>query len=495
MARPIVVIERHSDWPDPPAGINCMSAKDYLTSTELAASTDIQIINLSRNMRYQGIGYYTSLLAEARGHRVLPSVATMLTLTNRRIYDLELDDLDELVERAVGRAHRGKDADRFTLDVFFGQCPQSELEDLARQLFEALPAPLLQVEFRRSPGWQIQSVRAIAVHKLSAPQRAAFDHALQKFLRRRRDKARPRASYRYDMAILHNPKDPMPPTDKGTMKHFIRAGRQQGLDVELIEPRDYGRLAEYDALFIRDTTRIDHYTYRFARKAESEDMVVIDDPTSILRCTNKVFLDELLSANGVPRPRSRILYKSDGARVVRQVESGFGYPVVLKLPDSAFSAGVFKASNAAELKAITDQLFQRSDLILAQEWLYTEFDWRVGILNRTPLYVCQYFMSKRHWQIIKHRDDGAVQQGGYKAWQVGDAPPTVVAAALSAANLIGDGLYGVDVKETADGVYVIEVNDNPSIESSVEDGILKGELYNVIMREFVRRLDLRTLPH
>ena len=61
--------------------------------------------------------------------------------------------------------------------------------------------------------------------------------------------------------------------------------------------------------------------------------------------------------------------------------------------------------------------------------------------------------------------------------------------ALEAAGLIGDGLYGVDVKQNEDGVYVIEVNDNPNLEAGVEDGQLKGELYSLVMRDFVRRLD------
>ena len=36
---------------------------------------------------------------------------------------------------------------------------------------------------------------------------------------------------------------------------------------------------------------------------------------------------------------------------------------------------------------------------------------------------------------------------------------------------------------------VIEVNDNPSIDSSVEDAYLGDELYRIIMGDFVRRLD------
>ena len=46
---------------------------------------------------------------------------------------------------------------------------------------------------------------------------------------------------------------------------------------------------------------------------------------------------------------------------------------------------------------------------------------------------------------------------------------------LKAAKSIGNGLYGVDLKEANGGVYVIEVNDNPSSESG-EDNSLPGHL-------------------
>ena len=45
--------------------------------------------------------------------------------------------------------------------------------------------------------------------------------------------------------------------------------------------------------------------------------------------------------------------------------------------------------------------------------------------------------------------------------------------ALLAANLIGDGLYGVDMKMTARGPVVIEVNDNPNIDAGAEDSVLR----------------------
>ena len=65
--------------------------------------------------------------------------------------------------------------------------------------------------------------------------------------------------------------------------------------------------------------------------------------------------------------------------------------------------------------------------------------------------------------------------------------------ALKAANLIGDGLYGVDLKQVRKKVYVIEVNDNPNIDAGMEDKIIKDELYQTVMKSFVKRIEMKKL--
>jgi glutathione synthase/RimK-type ligase-like ATP-grasp enzyme len=206
-----------------------------------------------------------------------------------------------------------------------------------------------------------------------------------------------------------------------------------------------------------------------------------------LRCTNKVYLAELLEANKVPRPKTLILRKEG----LLEVEDLIGYPAVLKIPEGSFSRGVFKAEDRVELQRISARLFKESDLILAQEYLYTPYDWRIGILGRRPLFACKYFMSSAHWQIVRHVSEHQHVQGAWETLAIEDAPQAVVKTALKAANLIGDGLYGVDLKLTEQGPVVIEVNDNPSLESNVEDQVLGEGLYRTIIGEFVTRLDRR----
>ena len=137
---------------------------------------------------------------------------------------------------------------------------------------------------------------------------------------------------------------------------------------------------------------------------------------------------------------------------VDQIVPTLGLPCILKQPDSAFSLGVTKIESPRSAAATASKsCFARSDLVIAQEWLPTEFDWRVGVFDRRPLFVCKYFMAPGHWQVIK-RESGRKLEGSTVALSVGEAPEIVVETAVRAANLIGDGLYGVDLKQVGQPV-------------------------------------------
>ena len=87
-----------------------------------------------------------------------------------------------------------------------------------------------------------------------------------------------------------------------------------------------------------------------------------------------------------------------------------------------------------------------------------------------------------------------VRYGKIETLPIELVPKKVVRTALKAANLIGNGLYGVDVKEVNRKCYLIEVNENPNIDVGVEDGMLKDDLYLRIMEVFLRRLEAKKLP-
>ncbi|HEX5340619.1 MAG TPA: RimK family protein [Gammaproteobacteria bacterium] len=477
----IIVVEHRSDWRPEFPQHPVVLAKDYLNRHEQFGSKGIKVINLCRSYAYLSTGYYCSLLAEARRHKVIPSVRTINELSKKSLYRIESDELESVVQRRLKRLVR----DTYEINVLFGQCNDAMLDRVGHEIFEMFPCPLLRIEFERNGKWEISRIKAFPINQIADTQQEPFVAALNSYASKRWRSHRMRNAAKYDLAVLYDPNDPLPPSDERALGRFIRAGKELDINVEIIDKHDYAKLTEYDALLIRETTSIENHTYRFARKAENEGMVVIDDPNSILKCTNKIYLAELLRSHRIPRPRTVIVSED----MLDSLPEKIPFPIVLKIPDGSFSRGVVKANDAAELKQLAEQLFEESDLILAQEFVYTQYDWRVGILNRTPLYVCQYFMSKDHWQILKHEEGGRFREGAWRTLTVADAPKEVLNVALRAANLIGDGLYGVDLKQNDKGIYVIEVNDNPNIESGVEDGVLKDELYLAILREFLARLD------
>lgn len=479
----LIVVSDTRQWPLELPNVEVVDARSYLTRAEYNGLRGVKLFNLCRSYRYQTIGYYVSLLAEARGHKPLPSVTAIQDLKNQAMVRLVSEELDELIQKSLAPLQ----GDRFALSVYFGRNLARRYDRLATNLFNLLPVPLLRAQFVRDKQWQLRSLSAISASEVPQSHHSFLMEVAAQHFSGRAGRVRRRARTRYDLAILCNGDDPEPPSDEKALARFVKAGESIGLAVERIGRDDYARLAEFDALFVRETTAVNHYTYRFSRRATGEGLVVVDDPESILRCANKVYLAELLSRHNLPTPKTMIVHRDN----IGDVAGELGVPCVLKRPDSAFSLGVTKVENEDELCREIKRLLEDSDLVVAQEFLPTTFDWRIGILDRRPLYACKYHMAPRHWQIVQRDHNGNRRYGRVETMPVELAPQRAVRVALKAANLIGDGLYGVDVKQSGNQFFVIEVNDNPNIDAGVEDAVLKGELYRRIMSVFLRRIEQR----
>ncbi len=483
MSKTFLAVDNVASWPLEIPGVEIVSAAAYVSDARYAELPRATVFNLCRAYGYQTLGYYVSLLALARGHRALPEVTTLQDLRIPHVARSASEDLEELIERALAEI---KDA-RFTLFIYFGRDAARRNDRLARAIFNHFPAPLLRAHFLRDEEgeWELERVRPIAVGDVpDADHDLIADCASRYLARPNRRAARP--VRRYDLAILVNPEEEEPPSDETALKKFVEAAEELDMEAELIEPEDYPHIAEYDALFLRETTSVAHHTYRFARRAQSEGLVVLDHPDSIVRCTNKVFLAELFSQHKIPCPRTLIVDDDDVDAIVREV----GLPCVLKEPDSSFSQGVVKVQDFEDLRRRLPEILARSELAVAQEFTPSEFDWRIGVLEGSPLYACRYFMARGHWQIIAKTKRGR-RYGRIDPVALADVPPRIVEIALRAARLIGDGLYGIDLKQLGEHVLVMEVNDNPSIEAGAEDKLAGERVYREIMRYFRKRLDAR----
>ncbi|TVP79838.1 MAG: ATP-grasp domain-containing protein [Puniceicoccaceae bacterium] len=467
-----------------PEGLNVITFDEYLSDYPKLDEPRTRIINLCDTEHYLSRGYYCSLLAESRQHRVLPSINTINDL---RYQESSEEDRFQTWLPKLSAQLEGP----LVLNVYFGWTANEALRKVGKVLFERYPSPVLRVSLTPASHGAELAVERLSLSALDAVERGVFYERLRIFTEQVWRRPSRKNKYRWDMAILHNPDEANAPSDSEAIKRFVKAAANVGIEVDLVRSEQLKHLSQYDALFIRETTQIDHPTYRLSRKGEVEGLVVIDDATSIMRCCNKIFLHDAFSYNGVSAPATLVVSGAEDKELDR-IEAALEYPVVLKMPESSFSIGVYKVADRTQLREKLLLMLEESALALVQEYIYTEYDWRIGVLNGRAIYACKYFMARDHWQIYNHassRKSG--QSGGFETIPTFEAPKAVLEAALKASAIIGKGLYGVDIKQKGERIYVIEVNDNPSIEHGVEDAYVGDELYRMIMQEFVNRLERR----
>lgn len=482
--RALIVVNNPKAWPFNIDGVDVIAAREYLTSPAFSTLRGVKVFNLCKSYRYQSLGYYVSLLAAARGHKPMPALSTVQELKATDVVRIRSDELDQMIQRDLSKIV----SKEFQLSIYFGRNLAKRYERLASHLYRYFHAPLLRAHFSRDAKgrWSLQRVNTIAADGIPPNHHEFVLEVASEYFSSKRWSAPKQRVTRYDLAILYNPDEEEGPSDERAIAKFARAARQLGISASTIGKNDYASLAEFDGLFIRETTNVNHHTFRFARRAHAEGLVVIDDPDSILRCTNKVYLQELLNRHRVPTPNALIVHRDN----LQSAPALLGMPCILKQPDSAFSQGVIKVDTATDLVEAGEKMLARSDLVIAQAFVPTDFDWRIGVINRQALWAAKYYMAKKHWQIVKHGSKSR-RYGKVEAISLADVPEHVLRVAVRAADLVGDGLYGVDVKEVGKRALVMEVNDNPSIDAGYEDRVLKDQLYLAIMRVFLERIEAR----
>jgi glutathione synthase/RimK-type ligase-like ATP-grasp enzyme/gamma-glutamyl:cysteine ligase YbdK (ATP-grasp superfamily) len=511
--RTVIIVSERSDAAGLPEHA-VSTAQGYIEAAG-AVQPDTLVINLCRNIGYGTDGYYVSLLADARGQQVLPTLDTSAGVADpyaryralqesgihtldraqnavrRRAAGVEAGDDDDgfaaiplILERGVCRAAR--DDEYVDFISCFGRTTDARFSELASRVYRVWPAPLLRIRaVLEDAQWKVAALAHLSPAALAEDERRLLaavvgeEHAaLRPSGRRERD------SVRASIAVLLDPADPFAASSQETVDRLERVAARMNVHVARIDLGGLRRLPEYDALFIRSLTGVKEPSFQFALRAESLDMPVIDDAQSIIRCSNKVFLEELLRREGVPLPHTRIVTAHTSWAQLEEL----GLPFVIKSPDGSFSAGVHKISSRSEYDIRAGELLQHSPLLIAQEWLPTDFDWRITVLDGRLHFAARYYMAHGHWQIRKE-EGGVERYGKVEAVPRSEAPHHVVDVALRAAALVGRGMYGVDLKETQRGPVVIEVNDNPNLDAGYEDVADGDVIYEELVEFFLQRIE------
>jgi len=481
--RNIVVINQPHKWTFDDINATVISVKEYITNPAYQSNTDLRIFNLCSSYQYQSYGYYVSLLASARGQRVVPSATTIRDFRIMNVVKSFASDIEELISQTLSK----EKGPSFSLQVYFGQTKLHGFDKLAQKLYQLFEAPLFKVDFIKHENWSISQIKVTNLNKVPEEELPYIQEFARNYFSKKRFAKTKLTTYNYDVAILTNPQEITPPSCKLALQKFKQAANKLNMYVEFITRSDMDRINEFDALFIRETTSVNNHTYEFSRIAYAEGLVVIDDPWSILKCSNKIYQNEIFMKNRILVPWNIVITKN---MFTPKALDEINYPIVIKQPDSAFSLGIHKVTNSEEAAIVLEKLFRKSDMVICQEFLYSDFDWRIGVLDNAPLFACKYYMSKGHWQIYNWKGEEEENAGDWETLPVEEVPEPVMKTALKAAALIGDGLYGVDLKMIDGKVYVIEVNDNPNIDYDIEDAVLRDKLYEKLMGSIYNRIEI-----
>ena len=257
-------------------------------------------------------------------------------------------------------------------------------------------------------------------------------------------------------------------SERGALSKFRSTAESLGHSFDFIFKDKIPDIPQYDALFIRATTDPGNSAYIASRLAQQHGLKVIDDPQSIRACSNKAILHDLFNKNNIPSPKS-VLFTGE-ENTIDEIFDMLGIPVIIKTPYTRFSSHVEKANNREEFIEISKRFLRKSKIVIVQEYIRSDFDWRVGILKNEILYLCKYCIPEGGWK-VKSKINGRNVWGDTIAVPRDSISQELKDICISLSKCVGDGLYGLDVKETKDGYRVIEINDNPSIYQGFEDTI------------------------
>lgn len=252
------------------------------------------------------------------------------------------------------------------------------------------------------------------------------------------------------------------------LTNFRLAAFEQGHDLDFLFKSELKYIRNYHGVLIRALTDPLNTTYVVARHAELLGKRVLDQSSAILICCDKVNMYRRLEARGVPIPDTRYLTEDDlTALTAVQLFEELGTPLVLKAPNSSFSAYVDRVTTPEEFVKVGRRFLRRADRLVVQQYLPSDFDWRVITLAGKVLAVVKYGFAPAQWKLMDRTAEG--EWANVQGVDVAAANPRLISTALAAANAIGNSLFGVDLKEIDGEYYVIEVNDNPTIAAGDED--------------------------
>jgi glutathione synthase/RimK-type ligase-like ATP-grasp enzyme len=232
----VILVDQPKDLPNAETPHKVITTSEYLARPRLFDLARPKLVNLARSYAYQSKGYYASLLAEARGHRVVPTVETMLELREQKLYEHALPELEDELNRCARRADFQPESE-LRLLICFGIARDQRFESFGRLLFDWFRCPALEVIVEPGQWLSIDRIRPRAITRLSSSEADFLREALHQHTRREWRDPKARIQAKYDLAVLYDPNEKMPPSSPASIKYFVRIAEKLSVDIEPITRR------------------------------------------------------------------------------------------------------------------------------------------------------------------------------------------------------------------------------------------------------------------
>jgi len=242
----VILVDQPKDLPNADTPHKVITTSEYLARPRLFDVGRPKLVNLARSYAYQSKGYYASLLAEARGHRVVPTVETMLELREAKLYEHALPELEDELNRCARRADFQPEGE-LKLLVCFGIAHDPRFESFGRLLFDWFRCPALEVMVEPGTWLSIDRIRPRNITRLANGEATFLRESLHQHTRREWRDPKARTLAKYDLAVLYDPNEKLPPSSPNTIKYMARIAEKLSIDVEPITRKQLPELAEHMA--------------------------------------------------------------------------------------------------------------------------------------------------------------------------------------------------------------------------------------------------------
>ncbi len=192
---------------------------------------------------------------------------------------------------------------------------------------------------------------------------------------------------------------------------------------------------------------------------EAKGMPVVNSFSSTLTCGNKLFVTLALMKAGVPVPKTFVAFTTKGG--LKALEQ-LGYPAMLKPVVGSWGRMVAPLKDADSAKALFED---REYMYPIYQVLYIQ-----EMVKRPPRDIrCFVVGDEAIAAIYRYAPPGEWRTNTARGGRAENCPITseIEELALKAAKAIGDGVYGVDMMESENGLVVHEVNHTVEFRNSV----------------------------